>query len=192
VFLDHAEKLPLDVLAEVGAVAKDNAGKRSMQLVLAGRSSLLDMLRRQELGWINELVVSRYGLGPLEEDELADYVTRRLTAASGAGQPDVEFKNEALALVYDLTKGSPRLVNQLCDRVLSVSHMESARVIESAFVESAAQALDFARPDEKWRTLRPILTTALIGLGLGAIGAAGWIFRGQIERLVSAWWGRAG
>jgi general secretion pathway protein A len=188
VFVDDAQNLSVDVLDEVCAITEDEAGKRSVQFVLAGGSALLEALEGRELERFNRLVALRAELGPLAADEITEYIGHRLTVA-GAGQAGVRFEPQVFDLLFAFTDGWPRLLNQLCDRSLRLAHVESDRVIGSRLVESAAQDLGLLKPiTRKGRALRVILLVFLILLLVGA-GAAAWLFREQVGPLVSRWWG---
>jgi predicted Zn-dependent protease len=48
------------------------------------------------------------------------------------------FTNKACALVYRLTRGNPRLINQVCDIALTYGFADQARVLTSKLVAQAA------------------------------------------------------
>jgi general secretion pathway protein A len=149
---------------------------------------LLETLGRPELHRFVERMSVRCELGPLVEDEIAGYVFHRLAVAGGGPSP-VEFDDDAFLLIYDVTRGLPRLVNRLCDRVLALGYEESASLINAEMVEAAARDAGLIEPEAP--------SAKMMRLGLGAAvfvvltlvgaGAATLVFRGQIRRTVAQW-----
>jgi general secretion pathway protein A len=188
VFIDEAQNLSPEMLERVRAIADIESDKRLIQFVVVAQPSLLRMLRRPELNRFAERVSVRCELGPLTEDEISRYVFHRL-AVAGGGQSLVEFDADAFTLIYDLTRGLPRLVNRICDRALALGYEESETLIETAMIETAAHDVGLVEPEGA--------SAKMMRLGLGAVvfvvltlvgaGAATLVFRGQLRRTVAQW-----
>jgi tetratricopeptide (TPR) repeat protein len=80
-------------------------------------------------------IVVDFHLEPLSEVETAQYIRHRLQIA--CGHPSL-FTNKACALVHRLTRGNPRLINQVCEVALTYGFAEQARVMTSKLVAQAA------------------------------------------------------
>jgi tetratricopeptide (TPR) repeat protein len=80
-------------------------------------------------------IVVDYHLEPLSEAETGYCIRYRLEVADG--HPSL-FTNKACALVHRLTRGNPRLINQVCNYALTYGFSEQARVITSKLVAQAA------------------------------------------------------
>jgi general secretion pathway protein A len=76
-----------------------------------------------------------YHLDPLSEEETALCIRHRIQFAGG--HPSL-FTDKACALVHRLTRGNPRLMNQVCDVALTYGYAEQARVITSKLVAQAS------------------------------------------------------
>ena len=76
-----------------------------------------------------------YHLEPLTEQETGNYIRHRLQIA---GCHASLFTNKACSLVHRLSKGNPRLINQVCDIAMTYGFAEQARVITSKLVAQAA------------------------------------------------------
>jgi hypothetical protein len=74
-------------------------------------------------------------LEPLSEVETGCFIRHRLQVAGG--HPSL-FTNKACALVHRLTRGNPRLINQVCDLALTHGVALQARTITSKLVAQAA------------------------------------------------------
>ncbi len=129
---------PLRLLLNLGSIDQS-----PMTLVLVGQPTLTPMVRRH--GAFDERVDIKIMLPALSEDQTAEYVSHRLTAAGAAREI---FSPEALAAVYQLTGGVPRRINRLCDLALLVAFAngqhaidaESLRAIHGELVTVAAAA----------------------------------------------------
>jgi tetratricopeptide (TPR) repeat protein len=80
-------------------------------------------------------IVVDYHLDPLSEEETQLCIRHRIQVAGG--HPSL-FTDRACALVHRLTRGNPRLINQVCDVALTYGYAEQARVISSKLVAQAA------------------------------------------------------
>lgn len=144
--IDEAQSVPPAIVAELLALeALEVRGRRVLQVVLVGRAapgSAATLPNRQ----IDQRVVTRARLLPLERDECGTYVAHRL-AAAGAGAGEI-FMPRALDSLYELSGGVPRLVNLLCERALHEGALVGIRRIEPPMIERAAVALELshARP----------------------------------------------
>ena len=130
----------------------------------------------------------RARLGPLADDEIAAYVLHRL-AISGAGRLSIEFEDAALALIYEISRGVPQMVNLLCDRALTRGFEASVTIISEPLVASAARDLDLILSEPAGRrTMRKVGAAAtLVGLLLLGAAAGAFVFRAQLTRAIAAW-----
>lgn len=156
VILDDAQSVSAEVVAVLDELATETA--RALQIVLVGLPNLT-------LG----RVALRLRLGPLAADEVTGYVMHRVHIA--ATSPRIEFDDAALARLFDLSGGIPRLINQLCDRALTCAFERSASVIDVGTIATAAVRAGLATP---YATLEPIPRVALAAgfVLLMAVGAS--------------------
>lgn len=113
---DEAQNLSLESLEELRMLTNINSGKDEVvQLVLVGQPELRDMIRRPGLVQLAQRITVSYHLRPLDETATGDFIRHRLRVVGGSG---AEFTPEACAMVFRLTRGVPRLINQLCDMAL--------------------------------------------------------------------------
>jgi general secretion pathway protein A len=187
VVVDDAHMLPPDVLAQLHDVADVGRESRVLQMVLAGEPALTALLNRPELSPLAERINVRLALGPLAADEVIGYVTRRLTATGSSGR--VDFSDGAFVRLYELSRGVPHVVNQLCARALSRGYQRSASLVDAALVDAAAEDLDLGARRHETRGAVPRLATALTLILLMLVGAAvaGWVFRDAVARTVAQW-----
>jgi general secretion pathway protein A len=134
--IDEAQSLGAELLEELRLLSNLNDGKTlKLQFILSGQPDLHALLRRIDMTQFAQRIVVDYYLEPLSEAETGHCIRHRLKVAGG--HPAL-FTNKACVLVHRLTKGIPRLINQLCDIALTYGFTEQARVITSKLVAQAA------------------------------------------------------
>ncbi len=145
VVLDEAQSLSPTLLDEIRMLtAFEEDGKRLVQIVLCGQPMLLNTLKAEPMYALNERITRRVVLTPLSKDEVDAYINHRL-AIAGA-ESTIAFQPDAVKLIAELSRGLPRRVNLLCDRVLQEGRIDGAMLINAALVKRAARALAGAPP----------------------------------------------
>jgi len=186
VIIDEAQNLPIDVLAQICALADVANDQQLLQVVLVGQPNLLPLLQRPEFQPFDRRMV-RCKLEPLAEDEIAAYITHRLAVAGSSAR--VEFSDRAVERVYKLSEGVPRVINLLCDRALILGHLASASLIEWEAIDEAADELGLAQTRSKvgWAARAAMAALALTLLMLVGATAAAWVFRTPLSRAIVQW-----
>ncbi len=134
--IDEAQSLGSELLEELRLLSNLNDGKTlKLQIILSGQPDLHTLLQRIDMTQFAQRIVVDYHLEPLSEAETGHCIRHRLQVAGG--HPSL-FTNKACALVHRLTRGNPRLINQVCDVALTYGFAEQARVITSKLVAQAA------------------------------------------------------
>lgn len=134
--VDEAQSLGSELLEELRLLSNLNDGKTlKLQIILSGQPDLHTLLQRIDMTQFAQRIVVDYHLEPLSEADTAHCIRHRLQIAGG--HPSL-FTNKACALVHRLTRGNPRLMNQVCDVALTYGFAEQARVITCKLVAQAA------------------------------------------------------
>lgn len=134
---DEAQNLSLESLEELRMLTNINSGKDEViQLILVGQPELAETIRRPELVQLAQRIAISYHLQPLDAKAAGEFIVHRLRAASGSGK---EFSPEARKVVYDVTKGVPRLINQFCDMALLYAWTQEEPVVTTTIL---AQVLE--------------------------------------------------
>lgn len=84
-------------------------------------------------------VALKYRLEPLNAEATEAYVRHRLKLAGAARVP---FTPRALATIHAHTRGTPRLINTLCDNLLFEGFVARQRELDETFVGKVARDLD--------------------------------------------------
>jgi general secretion pathway protein A len=85
---------------------------------------------------LSHRVAVRAHLGPFTAEEATSYITARMGAATH--RTDVYVK-EAVAVIYELSKGIGRLINTLCDRCLFAGAIELVSQIDDRLIQRVGQ-----------------------------------------------------
>lgn len=134
--VDEAQSLGAELLEELRLLSNMNDGKTlKLQIILSGQPDLQTLLRRIDMTQFAQRIVVDYHLKPLSEGDTAHCIRHRLRVAGGS--PSL-FTNKACALVYRLSRGNPRLINQVSDIALTYGYAEQVRLITSKLVAQAA------------------------------------------------------
>jgi type II secretory pathway predicted ATPase ExeA len=187
VIIDEAQNLPVTLLEEIGALLVAGPEARLLQVVLVGQPALRSLLKRSELRLLNARVARQTELGPLGADEISGYVMHRLSIAGANTR--IEFNDAAVAHLYKLSAGVPRVVNLLCDRAMTRGQQSSAAVIDGALIEAAAADLDFDAPasDRPGVLGSLLLVVAFVLLVLAGAAGALWVSRDAVNRAILQW-----
>lgn len=134
---DEAQNLSAEALEELRMFININSGKDEvLQLVLIGQPELRDLVSRPEMRQFAQRVAASYHLGAMDLKTLRGYIPHRLQVA---GCERRIFTAPAIAMIYEQTKGVPRLVNQLCDLALVYAFTKGRQLVTPAVLQ---QVLD--------------------------------------------------
>jgi general secretion pathway protein A len=101
-------------------------------ILLIGSPELTAKVRR--LKHLDQRIAIRYHLNTLDDAHTAHYIAHRLKMA---GQSSQIFTDEAVRLVFDFTRGTPREINNLCDIALLVGYSKKATEIDERIIAGA-------------------------------------------------------
>jgi type II secretory pathway predicted ATPase ExeA len=134
--IDEAQSLGTELLEELRLLSNLNNGRPlKLQIILSGQPALHTLLQGADMTQFAQRIVVDYHLEPLSEVETGECIRHRLKIAGG--HPSL-FTDKACAVVHRLTRGNPRLINQVCDMALTYGFSEQAKVITAKFVAQAA------------------------------------------------------
>lgn len=115
--------------------------EKLLQIVLMGQPELREKLESTELRQLNQRIAVRYHLNPLDDEETRGYVFHRLKVA-GYSDEYLKFSDRAIEEIYTYTRGYPRLINILCDRVLMAAYVDNKRSIGGGLVLKAIKDIE--------------------------------------------------
>ena len=134
--IDEAQNLPPRTLEEIRMLSNLTAGGQSLlqtflvcqpqfQRVLSDPS--MEQFRQRVIGWCH--------LEPMSATEVGAYVRHRLVQVGWNGNPGIA--EAALAVVHRESGGIPRMVNQMCNRLLLFGALEQLAWLDAEHAEAA-------------------------------------------------------
>ena len=166
--IDEAQHLDFDVLEQIRLLTNlETNSEKLLQIILIGQPELAQLLARPELRQLNQRITARYNLEPLNLAETGSYIQHRLQVAGMA--PDrVIFPQRVVRAIYQQTRGIPRLINLLCDRILLGAYGRNRSRADMDMLRLAAREVmgeELQRsPSRGWLPW----VAALLVLGLGS------------------------
>ena len=131
---DEAQNLSQDSLEELRMLTNINSNKDELiQLVLVGQEELREMIKRPELRQLAQRIAASFHLRPLTEKTTDEFIVHRLRVAGGTGE---EINDKAKMLIYEVSQGIPRLVNQVCDMALLYAWSAETKVVDEKVVQA--------------------------------------------------------
>jgi general secretion pathway protein A len=137
ILIDEAQNLSLDLLEQLRLLTNlETDQKKLLKIVLLGQTELRQILNQDGAAQISQRITSRYHLLPLDRDNSFAYIHHRLAVA---GEREKIFTKAALARIFELSQGIPRLINVLCDRALLGTYVEEKYMVSGRIVNKAAR-----------------------------------------------------
>ncbi len=152
--IDEAQNLTPKVLEEVRMLSNLETEKEKLiQIILVGQPELKKKLENQKLEQFKQRIAVFYHLTPLSHEETKAYIRHRLNLASGGKDVDL-FSPEAVDLIYKYSKGTPRLINLVCDSSLLSGYIYETKYITDKIVKEVIRERDFNYKQESMTDLQ--------------------------------------
>ncbi len=167
--VDEAQNLSPEVLEQVRLLTNlETNTQKLLQIILIGQPELRELLSRTELRQLAQRITGRYHLAPLSREETTAYVRHRLGVA---GSTSEIVSPRALAEVYRLSRGVPRVINVICDRALLGAYSLDRHRVTGSLVRQAASEVFGRRFAPHWL---PWAATAALAVVLAGATTALW------------------
>jgi general secretion pathway protein A len=180
--IDEAQQLSAEVLEQLRLLTNLETNERKLlQIVLIGQPELRTMLERPDLEQLAQRVIARFHLKALTAKETEHYIRHRLSVAGMTRA--IPFDRRALQRIHEISRGVPRRINLLCDRVMLGAYAHGKYTIDHAMAEKAGREV-FGRmpnstPPERAPSARGTGVGIVIGAGLAvAVLAAFALYSG--------------
>jgi general secretion pathway protein A len=122
--VDEAQNLTARAVEELRMLSNFQFGKQSLlQSFLVGQPEFRDILQRPEMEQFRQRVTATCHIGPLDAEETRQYIEHRLKCAGGVEKPS--FDEAVFEQIHQASRGIPRRINAICDRLLLLGFMAS-------------------------------------------------------------------
>jgi len=138
--IDEAQNLDRVALEEVRLLSNlETDTHKLLQIVLTGQPELRVTLDDPSLRALRQRIALEHHVESLLPDEARPFLEHRLRVAGGRYE-DV-FAPGAEKVFYEFSRGCPRLINLLADRVLLAAYGKGIRPVPAAMIEAKARSM---------------------------------------------------
>jgi len=141
VILDEAHALPDPAFDQFRLLFSANMDSQSLgALLLVGHPELRRTLRLASHEAFYQRLTTSYHLQPLDLGQTIAYIRHHIQLAGYKAGP--LFPDDAIARIYDYTKGVPRQINRLCTTALLVGMADNRQILEESVIRKAVAELE--------------------------------------------------
>lgn len=146
IIVDEAQNLGIDTLEELRLLTcMDSSEEKALNIILIGQPQLSQILESPALEQLRQRCRLRFHLHRLSQKQTSEYVSFRLNIAlKSSSEP---FDDTAKMLVYEHTRGVPRLINTLCDTALMMTCLAKKQRVGAEEVIQAVNELGWTSVD---------------------------------------------
>jgi general secretion pathway protein A len=135
--IDEAQNLTNRQLEQIRLLSNlETSQEKLLQIVLVGQPELLERLSQFRLRQIRQRIFVKYNLSPLQEEEVKDYVEFRLKKV---GENSIMILPQCYKIIYEFSRGIPRLINVLCDRALLLGFVKEKNVFDEEIFKACVE-----------------------------------------------------
>ncbi len=139
--IDEAQDLSTEVMEQVRLLSNlETDQQKLIQIVMCGQPELETRLSLPDLRQLRQRITVRYHIPPLTQEDVMMYIRHRLWVAGSDGR--VVFDRGAIREVYKFSKGSPRLINAVCENCMLAGFVVRTNIIDARCVKKAIQQLE--------------------------------------------------
>lgn len=153
--IDEAHNLIPEALEELRMLSNlETRDRKLLQIMLVGQPELEDILNMNEMRQLRQRIPGICRLSLLNREEVVNYIKYRLKVA-GAANGSCRFTEESYGEIYHYSKGTPRLINILCDRALLVGYVSNTKRIDGRIIRDSIKDLEMPQPFRVDRRIDP-------------------------------------
>jgi general secretion pathway protein A len=149
--IDEAQAMSYALLEEVRLLTNlETSTEQLLSIVMVGQAELAERLNEPKLYQLKQRIALRSKLSPLTAQEAAAYIAERIRIAGG----DVAsiFTRDAIAAIYECSRGIPRTISVICDNALVSGFAVDQRPVGRAIIAEVSRDFDFAPPGRQTST----------------------------------------
>ncbi|MEW6115750.1 MAG: XrtA/PEP-CTERM system-associated ATPase [Nitrospirota bacterium] len=132
--IDEAQNLSPDMLEEVRLLSNLETDKaKLLQILLVGQPELRKTLALPELRQLRQRITISCHLLPLTREETEAYIFHRLEVAGN--RQALSFDEGVIERIHAFSKGTPRLINIICDFIMLSAFIEKTTTVSTSLVQ---------------------------------------------------------
>ena len=139
--VDEAQNLSMRAIEELRMLSNFQFGNQALlQSFLIGQPEFREILQRPEMEQFRQRVAATCHIGPLDQAETKAYIEHRLKCAGSTDKPS--WGDGAHEAIYKATRGIPRRINSVCDRVLLLGFLNGRTHLSADDVNEVVKELE--------------------------------------------------
>ena len=139
--IDEAQNLSRKTLEQLRLLSNlETTRNKLLQIILVGQPELSDLLNSYDMRQLRQRINLSCHIRPLSLEETRQYIRHRVNKASAHVR--FLFSPRAVNLIYRYAKGTPRLINILCDRSLVAAFSLGKKKVTPDLVKIAFKEVD--------------------------------------------------
>jgi general secretion pathway protein A len=137
--IDEAQNLNNRQLEQIRLLSNlETSNNKLLQIVLSGQPELTEKLNKFNLRQIRQRIFVKHNLLPLRKEEVREYVEFRLNKVEAR---NIKILPESYNIIYEFSRGIPRLINMLCDRALLFGFVREKTIFDQEVFRTCAEEL---------------------------------------------------
>ena len=138
--IDEAHLLSDESLEDIRLLSNLETDRRKLiQIILAGQNEIHKTLARDSQKPLKQRIILNRQLEPLDGKETEEYIRHRLKVAGDDGNL---FSAQALNLIKKKSRGTPRVINHICDNALLIGYATEARTIGAKIIKEVIKDME--------------------------------------------------
>jgi general secretion pathway protein A len=155
VIIDEAQNLSDKVLEELRMLSNlETSSEKLLQIVIVGQPELRDKVSQPHLEQLRQRIALSYHLDPLTLEEIAAYINHRMKIAGA--EHTASFTPDALAKIARFSRGTPRIINGLCDNALLYGFTAGTTTIDEKLIDKVLKHSMHLVPRQHSPTQAPV------------------------------------
>ncbi len=139
VVVDEAQNCSLELLEEIRLLTNlETSSQKLAQIVLSGQPELEDKLRQPNVRQLRQRIALWCRTKTLTAAQTGEYIQGRLRIAGAAEEI---FLPDAVQLIYNASRGIPRVINLICENALIFAYVDQFRQVPASVAFAAIQDL---------------------------------------------------
>lgn len=110
-----------------------------LQSFLVGQPEFRRTMQSPHMLQLRQRVIAACHIGPMDLSETSGYIEHRLKCVDWKGDP--KFEPDAYQAIFEATKGIPRRINSVCDRVLLSGYLAQKHVFAREDVDDVSREI---------------------------------------------------
>jgi putative secretion ATPase (PEP-CTERM system associated) len=167
--VDEAQNLSMRAIEELRMLSNFQFGNQALlQSFLIGQPEFREILQRPEMEQFRQRVAATCHIGPLDPPETQAYIEHRLKCAGSTDKP--VWGPGTFDAIHKATRGIPRRINSVCDRVLLLGFLAERTTLTVDDVNEVVKELESENAVPARRDMPPSPDSGPGELYAGSVG----------------------